>query len=89
MQPTGLRAFVHRAERKSRVYSYEQAATPEFAITQLMAFKRQRTAWAYWRDTPPSYRKTLPDWVVSARQEATRARRLSRLIDACEQGGRI
>lgn len=47
-------------------------------------FKRNKRAWAYFETTPPSYRKVVIHWVHSAKQAATRERRLSQLIEACE-----
>jgi uncharacterized protein YdeI (YjbR/CyaY-like superfamily) len=38
---------------------------------------------------PPSYRKAAIWWVLSAKQEATRLRRLAQLIDDSDRGRRI
>lgn len=89
MRPAGMRAYSQRTERRSSVYSYEQSAAPELSVAQLRALKRRRKAWTYWQDAPPSYRKTLTHCLTSAKQQATRARRLARLIEACEQGRRL
>ena len=43
-------------------------------------------AWADWEARPPSYRRAVTHWVTSAKQPATRARRLDALI--AEFGGR-
>ncbi len=37
-------------------------------------------AWAYWQAQRPSYRKQAAFWIQSAKQEATRERRLTTLI---------
>ena len=41
---------------------------------------------AYWEGQSPSYRRTVSFWVTSAKQQATRERRLEQLIADCEAG---
>ena len=52
----------------------------------LRQFKSKRKAWAFFQDQAPSYRRKVTHWVTSAKQEATRERRLKKLIDACAKG---
>jgi len=40
-------------------------------------------------ETPDPYRKVTTYWVISAKQPATRARRLSELVRVCESGRRL
>ena len=89
MQPAGLAAYARRTERRSRVYSYEQGDEPEFTDAELRRFKKQSTAWEYFRNTPPSYRRTVTRWVTSAKRPATRGRRFGELIDACSRQTRL
>jgi uncharacterized protein YdeI (YjbR/CyaY-like superfamily) len=89
VQPAGLAAFARRTEAKSRKAAYEQPSTPEFDTTDAKAFKRHRAAWKYYEALPGGYKKTITWWVVSAKQLATRKRRLSLLIAACAEGRRI
>lgn len=89
MTAAGLQAFAHRSERKSGVYSYEQAGTLNFSAEELKAFKMNKAAWAYFENAAPSYRKTMLHWLVSAKQQATRARRLSKLVESCAAGVRL
>jgi len=88
MQPHGLQAFSRRKERKSGVYSYEAEAPPTLSGEELTRFKNNRPAWTFFNGSAPSYRRTIVHWVVSPRLPATRARRLSRLIDSCAEGVR-
>ena len=89
MQPAGLAAFALRSEAKSRIYAYEQrqdaALSPEFEAR----FRKQKKAWAFFEAQPPSYRNVVTWWIVSAKQEATREKRLLTLITACKQGTRL
>jgi uncharacterized protein YdeI (YjbR/CyaY-like superfamily) len=88
MRPAGLDAFALRRENRSGIYSYEQraAALPEPYAAMLAANKR---AEAFFAAQPPSYRKLACWWVVSAKQEETRSKRLGKLIDACVAGRRL
>jgi len=85
----GLAAFEKRKEAKSRIYSYEQKEAPEFRASETKAFKRNREAWAFFEASAPSYRKRVTWWVVSAKQDATRAKRLASLVEACGEGRKL
>jgi uncharacterized protein YdeI (YjbR/CyaY-like superfamily) len=79
MQPAGLASFEKRTEAKSRLYSHENeeaALPPNF----LRPFKANKKAWQYFESLAPSYRKVSIHWVMSAKQEATQAKRLNQLI---------
>ena len=88
MTPAGLTAFEARDRSKTRKYSFEREAA-SFDPAQVRAFKANRQAWAFFEQQPPGYRKVATFWVVSARLDATRARRLAALIHECEKGRRI
>jgi uncharacterized protein YdeI (YjbR/CyaY-like superfamily) len=79
MQPAGLAAFADRRENKSGIYSYEQRSEqlPEPYASLL---RKNKKAWEFFQAQPPSYRKTIGWWVVSAKQEETRRKRLEKLI---------
>lgn len=89
MTEAGRAAFAQRIERKSSVYSYEQAGALELEPALRAEFQRHEAAWAWFVAAPPSYRRTLTYWVVSAKQPATRVRRLERLIASCAAGKRL
>jgi len=89
MKPSGLRAFAQRIERKSSVYSYEQEGSLSLAPIEVALFKKNKAAWVYLQGVAPSYRKAMVHWVVSAKKEATRARRLAEFIKACAAGKRL
>ena len=85
MQPAGLKAFQLRKENKSGIYSYEQRSDrlPEAYERRL---KRSKSAWNFFQAQPPWYRKTAGWWVVSAKKEETRLKRLAKLIEDSAQG---
>ena len=88
MQPAGLKAFAGRRENQSGIYAYEQRPT-ELVEPYRAQMKRNKTAWTFFEAQPPSYRKTLTWWVISAKQEETRLNRLKTLIEACAGGRRL
>lgn len=89
MRPPGLQAYARRAVQRSRVYSYEQDGPPILSAPELALFEENPAAWQFFNSTSPSYRRAIVHWVASARQTATRARRLSRLVDSCAAGKRL
>lgn len=89
MQPAGLAAFAGRTAEKSATYAYEQRKTAVLPPADQRRLKADRRAWAFYQKLPPSHRHLMAWWVTSARQEATRARRLARLIAACAEGRRL
>jgi uncharacterized protein YdeI (YjbR/CyaY-like superfamily) len=84
----GRAAFEARDEDRTRQYSFEQDQA-KLTREQERAFRADTKAWEFFRSQPPSYRKPAIWWVVSAKQEATRARRLAILIHDSANGLRI
>lgn len=82
MTPAGLSAFAKRTAARSAIYSHEQNGIAELGADELRAFQGDKAAWAFFEQTPPSYRKRVLHWVCSARKPATRNARLSKLIAA-------
>ena len=79
MHPAGRKAFDERVRRDPQ-YSYENRPhdLPADAATQMQA---NAEAWRYWQAQTASYRRAATWWLVSAKQDATRQRRLATLIE--------
>ena len=88
MQPAGLKAYELRKENRSGIYSYEQRS-PELEEKYARKLKRNKAAWKFFQAQPPSYRKMMNWYIVSAKQEETRLKRLDKLIEASAQGRRL
>ena len=88
MQPAGLKAYEARKENRSGIYAYEQRS-PELVEPYLGKLKRNKAAWKFFHAQPPSYRKVMNWWVVSAKLEETRLKRLDKLIEESAQGRRM
>jgi uncharacterized protein YdeI (YjbR/CyaY-like superfamily) len=52
-------------------------------------FKVNKQAWKNFQLMTPSYRKITTRWVMSAKQETTRLKRLNELINDCAVGKKI
>ncbi len=88
MQPAGLAAFALCKGPKPRAFTKETPLA-ELSPAELKCFRRARAAWAFFEAQAPSYRRKLLWWVTSAKQEATRERRLAALIEASAGGRRL
>lgn len=88
MQPSGLKAFAAREENRSGIYSYEQRS-PELPDEYARRLKKNPEAWKFFQARPPSYRKAVNWWVLSAKKEETRLKRLEKLIEESTQGRTI
>jgi uncharacterized protein YdeI (YjbR/CyaY-like superfamily) len=85
MRPAGLASFEKRIEGKSRIYSYEKDEA-EFPANFKEQFKANKKAWDYFQSLAPSYKKVSTHWVMNAKQEATRLKRLNQLISESAEG---
>jgi uncharacterized protein YdeI (YjbR/CyaY-like superfamily) len=89
MHPAGLKAFAVRSEKKSSIYSYEQRKTPHFTGEQEKQFRANKTAWEFFRSQAPWYQRVCTYWVISAKREETKLKRLSELIGHSRHRRRI
>jgi uncharacterized protein YdeI (YjbR/CyaY-like superfamily) len=80
MHPAGLHAFQSRKSERVAAYSYEQPADAVLNDQQTELFRSEEAAWQWFSAQPASYRRAAVHWVVSAKREETRQRRLAQLI---------
>lgn len=88
MTLAGEKAFAARLEYKSGIYAYEQR-TPELPEIYAKKLQKNKAAAKFFESQPPSYRKVAMWWIVSAKQEETRLKRLARLIEESAAGRRV
>jgi uncharacterized protein YdeI (YjbR/CyaY-like superfamily) len=86
--PPGRAAFERRTPERTGQMSFEQPPA-ELTAAQTKKLKGNAKAWAYYEAEAPSYRRVTKFWVTSAKQEATRERRLELLIRCSEKGERV
>jgi uncharacterized protein YdeI (YjbR/CyaY-like superfamily) len=88
MAKPGLEAWERRDPKKTGVYSFEnRPKTFDAALER--EFRKQPAAWTFFRAQPPGYQRLMTFFVMSAKQQETRLRRLDRLIEASASGKRI
>ena len=88
MHEAGLLAFENRDKARDTAYSRE-AGMGDLSAAYIREFKKNKAAWTNWNAFPPGYRRTASWWVVSAKREETRARRLAILIEDTANNRRI
>ena len=86
MAPAGLRAYEARTPERTGVYSFERDQAARLPPDFEQRFKTSAAAWEWFQARPPGYRRTATHWVVSAKREETRRRRLDQLIDCSAEG---
>jgi len=89
MHSAGLKAFNARREDKSAIYSYEQRKDAKLEDAHEQEFRANKKAWAFFQSQPPWYQRTATYWVVSAKKEETRLKRLATLIEDSANGRTI
>ncbi len=88
MHPAGLRAFEARRKNRSGIYSYEQRPD-DLVEPYRSALRKHKAAWSFFRSQPPYYRRAMTWWIVSAKREETREKRLAALAEHSAGGRRI
>jgi uncharacterized protein YdeI (YjbR/CyaY-like superfamily) len=89
MRPAGLRAFAARTPERTGIYAFERNRAAVLAPAQQKALRANRKAAAFFDAQPPWYRRTAIHWVISAKREETRERRLLQLITDSAAGRAI
>ena len=81
-------AFEARTSEKS-AYTYENRHKAKLGPEQEGRFRANEKAWRFFQAQPPGYRQTAIFWVISAKREETRDRRLAALIEDSTHHRRI
>jgi uncharacterized protein YdeI (YjbR/CyaY-like superfamily) len=89
MQKAGMDIYMLRKKNDNASYSYENKMPETFSADMEMLFRHNDRAWKYYQSETPSYRKVTIKWVLSAKQEATRLKRLQELIESSASGEKI
>jgi uncharacterized protein YdeI (YjbR/CyaY-like superfamily) len=88
MHSSGLQVFNQRDKKKIKLYSYEREIR-KLDDQYETIFKTHENAWKFFLTQPPSYRKVASHWVMSAKKEETRLKRLNILIEDSTSGKRL
>jgi uncharacterized protein YdeI (YjbR/CyaY-like superfamily) len=86
VHPAGVAAWERRIEAKIGTYSFEQKRPAELSAEYEERIRACPQAWADWSNRPPGYVRRISHWVMSAKKEETRERRVRKLIEDLEAG---
>jgi uncharacterized protein YdeI (YjbR/CyaY-like superfamily) len=89
MAPPGIAAHAARDPKRAGLYSFENRGNVALAPSFERRFRARRAAWRWFEQQPPSYRHVAVFWVMSAKRDETRERRLARLIADSSAGQRL
>jgi uncharacterized protein YdeI (YjbR/CyaY-like superfamily) len=84
MRPAGLKAFEQRTDERSAIYSYEQRRTAALSGAFGTQFRANKKAWNFFQSQAPWYQRVSAFWVLSAKREETKLKRLAKLIEDSE-----
>ena len=88
MKPAGLEVFALRKEEYSGIYSHENDEQKLDSDLEIK-FKNNKIAWDFFMKQPPSYRKAIVRWIMSAKQYSTRQSRIEKAINEFGQQKRL
>ena len=88
MHQAGTDSFNNRKLNKTAVYNYENELV-HLPAEMEQHFKKSKKAWLFFNDQAASYKKTICRWIMDAKQEPTRFRRLEKVISESAAGNRL
>jgi uncharacterized protein YdeI (YjbR/CyaY-like superfamily) len=86
VHPAGQAAFERRSDDRTAIYAYEQRRNAQLPEAYERRLRANAAAAEFFDSRPPWYRRTAIHWVISAKREATRERRLAELIEDSAAG---
>ena len=92
VQPVGLtsyRRWTESTSGRAAGLEREKARSNQFGSVYERRFRAKPDAWEFFEAQPPGYRRSATRWVMSAKREETRLRRLENLITDSAAGLRI
>ena len=89
MHSAGLAVFAVRDAKKTGTYAFERKTEPVLPAPLARKFRAAKAAWKFFAAQPPGYRRLALHRIVTAKQAATRERRLALLVAASAAGRRL
>ena len=81
MRPAGLAAFEARREDRTAIYSFERDEPAAFSPEHNAQLLANAAAREFFENQAPWYQRAATHWVVSAKRQDTRDRRMASLIE--------
>ncbi len=88
MHSSGLATFNGRRPDREKIYTYEMDPT-DLTDEYKEILHANEPAWTFFWAQAPSYQRTSRHWIMSAKQEKTRLKRLNDLIESSAKGQRL
>lgn len=88
MHPAGLEAFARRDPKRTGIYAFENEPRGLSPAYEKM-FRQNKNAWEFFEKQPPSAKRTVFFWIMTAKKEETQLRRLKQIIEKCERGVKV
>jgi uncharacterized protein YdeI (YjbR/CyaY-like superfamily) len=88
VQKAGLNAFQASDIKKALKYS-EERKSAKLDLRYEKQFKSNKKAWEFFSAQPPGYQRICVFWIVSAKQEETRQKRLALLMNYSQNQKRL
>ncbi len=85
MRPAGLAAYAQRDEAKTEENEAARTLDEDF---QARFAQENPAGWDFFQAQSPSYRRIVSRWIMSAKREETRLKRLSELMELSGRGER-
>jgi uncharacterized protein YdeI (YjbR/CyaY-like superfamily) len=89
MRPAGIAAYQARREDRTAIYSFERDEPAAFSPEHNAQLLANAAAREFFENQAPWYQRAATHWVVSAKRQDTRDRRMATLIDDSAVGRRI
>jgi len=87
-EKAGREIFGARTSAYRAGYTYENE-NADFDDSRLQTFRRNNAAWTHFEAQPAGYRKKAIWWVMSAKRDESKDRRLAKLITASAANDRL
>jgi uncharacterized protein YdeI (YjbR/CyaY-like superfamily) len=88
MHAAGVAAFAQRDPQRTGIYSFESRPR-ELAEEYEKELRKNKAAWEFFQAQPAGWKRTVSFWIMSAKKEETRLKRLQRLIESSAKGERV
>ena len=87
MHAAGLEAYARRDPKRTGIYAFENEPRQLSPAYEEM-FRQNKKAWKFFEEMAPSLKRVSIYWIMSAKKEETRLRRLKHVIDNSDKGVR-
>jgi uncharacterized protein YdeI (YjbR/CyaY-like superfamily) len=85
MHAAGLEAYARRDPKRTGIYAFENEPR-QLSPAYEKIFRQNKKAWKFFETMAPSLKKVSIFWIMSAKKEETRLRRLKHVIENSEKG---